>query len=228
MAIADNLAAVRSRIADACRAVGRDEDAVRLLPMSKTHPVADILDARAAGIVRFGENRPQELSTKAEALADTDVELAFVGHLQTNKAKVVAESAAEFQALDSLRVARELDRRCVALDRSLDVLVQVNTSSEPQKFGIEPAEALSFARELAAFDALRVRGLMTMAINSPDDAVVAACFDRLVGVQRVLRDEGAPGTWDELSMGMSGDFELAIAHGSTCVRIGTAIFGARS
>ncbi|MDO4785064.1 MAG: YggS family pyridoxal phosphate-dependent enzyme [Propionibacteriaceae bacterium] len=227
MAIADNLAAVRARIAAACLAAGRDPAGVRLLPMSKTHPPEALLEARAAGVRRFGENRPQELAEKARALAGTDIEWAFAGHLQTNKAKLIATYAAEFQALDSLRLAADLDRRCQEVGRQLDVLVQVNTSGEPQKHGIEPGAALEFAAGLAAFDALRVRGLMTMAINSPDPARVAACFDRLAEVQTRLR-EASGGGWEELSMGMSGDFELAIARGATCVRVGTAVFGTRS
>lgn len=227
MAIADNLAAVRSRIAAACLSAGRDPSSVRLLPMSKTHPAEALLEAREAGVRRFGETRPQELAAKARVLAGTGIEWAFAGHLQTNKAKLVAEYAAEFQALDSLRLAAELDRRCHAAGRQLDVLIQVNTSREPQKNGIEPATALGFAAELEAFDALRVRGLMTMAINSADSAEVAACFDRLTEVQARLREKTAGG-WEELSMGMSGDFEVAIAHGSTCVRIGTAVFGTRA
>lgn len=226
MAVADNLAAVRVRIAAACLAAGRDPASVRLLPMSKTHPPEALREARAAGVLRFGENRPQELAAKARALAGTDIELAFAGHLQTNKAKLVVDYAAEFQALDSLRLAADLDRRCQAAGKQLDVLVQVNTSGESQKYGIEPGAALEFAAGLAAFDALRVRGLMTMAINSSDTARVAACFDRLAEVQARLR-EAAGGGWEELSMGMSGDFELAIARGATCVRIGTAIFGTR-
>lgn len=226
MALAERIAAIQEQIAQACLAAGRTTDSVRLLPMSKTQPIETILAARRSGLQTFGENRPQELAAKAIELADTDIKLCFVGHLQTNKARLVAQYATEFQALDSQRLAIELDRRCHAIGRQLDVLVQVNTSDESQKYGIQPADALGFARGIASCDALRVRGLMTLAINSDQRAVVERCFARLVEVQTQLQDAtGSP--WDELSMGMSGDFDLAIACGSTCVRIGTAIFGHR-
>ena len=152
----------------------------------------------------------------------------MIGHLQSNKAKLVAEFASEFQGLDSLPLAAELERRLQAAGRRLDVLIQVNSSGEDSKFGLPPAEVTAFASALAPFDALRVRGLMTLALPSPDADQVAACFQRVLAVQRDLRDAALDGqSFDELSMGMSGDFELAIAHGSTQVRIGTAIFGAR-
>ena len=228
--IAANIATVRAKIDAACTAAGRPSGSVRLLPVSKTRPASDVLAAHAAGCTQFGENKAQEASAKALELADVPgLEWVMIGHLQSNKAKLVASFAAEFQALDSLGVAAELDRRLQAAGRTLDVLVQVNSSGEDSKFGLAPAAVPGFARELTAFDALRVRGLMTLAVASPDPEQVAACFERVVDVQRRLRDAALPGqSWDELSMGMSGDFELAVAHGATVVRIGTAIFGARS
>jgi pyridoxal phosphate enzyme (YggS family) len=228
--IAANLAAVRARIDAACVGVGRAPESVRLLPVSKTRPVADVLAAHAAGYSRFGENKAQDAAAKVSGLVDVPgLEWVMIGHLQTNKAKLVASFAAEFQALDSLGVAAELDRRLQALGRGLDVLIQVNSSAEESKFGLTPADAPAFARALTPFASLRVRGLMTLALPSPDPAQVAACFARVVDVQQRLRDAALPGqTYDELSMGMSGDFELAIAHGATVVRIGTAVFGART
>lgn len=225
--ISANIADIRQRIADACRKVGRDAAEVRLLPVSKTQPVSALIAARDAGITRFGENRVQELVAKAAELPD--VEFALIGPLQSNKIKQVAETAVEFQGLETLKVAAGLDRRLQSLGRSLDVLVEVNTSGEDSKFGLPPAEVPGFARELAAFDSLKVRGLMTIAAPGPDLARVGACFELLRGLRDQLRDEQAAGSdWPELSMGMSGDFELAIAHGATCVRIGTAVFGQRS
>ena len=228
--IAANLATVRARIDAACAAAGRPSGSVRLLPVSKTRPASDVLAAHAAGCTRFGENKAQEAQAKAAELAGVPgLEWVMIGHLQSNKAKLVARFATEFQALDSLPLAAELDRRLQAQGRRLDVLVQVNSSGEDSKFGLPPEAVPGFARELAAFGALRVRGLMTLALPSSDPARVAACFGRVVDVQRRLRDGARPGqSWDELSMGMSGDFELAIAHGATEVRIGTAIFGARA
>lgn len=228
--IAANIAAVRTRIADACAAAGRPADSVRLLPVSKTRPARDVLAAHAAGCVRFGENKAQDLQAKAVALADTPgLEWVMLGHLQSNKAKLVARFADEFQALDSLSVAAVLDRQLQALGRPLDVLIQVNSSGEDSKFGLPPAGVVDFASGLRQFGALQVRGLMTLALPSSDAGQVAACFVRMQRTQDRLRQAAVPGqSYDELSMGMSGDFELAIAHGATQVRIGTAIFGQRS
>ena len=227
--IAANVRAVRARIDAACLAAGRDPGSVRLLPVSKTRPAADVLAAHSAGCTRFGENKAQEASAKAAELSAVEgLEWVMIGHLQSNKAKLVAQFAAEFQALDSVPLAAELDRRLEAAGRRLDVLVQVNSSGEDSKFGLPPDEVPGFAAALQPFDRLRVRGLMTLALPSPDPHQVAACFRRMRHVQRLLRDAGLLGqAWDELSMGMSGDFELAIAHGATQVRIGTAIFGRR-
>lgn len=224
--IARNIADVEQRIAAAATRAGRQAGEVRLLPVSKTKPPADILEVRGLGYRRFGENKVQEAHAKWAELSDTDIEWAVIGHLQTNKARVVAQFAAEFQALSALKLAAELDKRLQAEGRRLEVLVQVNSSDEPQKYGLPPAEVLAFTRELAAFDALDVKGLMTLALFTDDAERVRACFEVMAQVQRELRDADGGG-WDELSMGMSGDFELAIEHGATCVRVGQAIFGSR-
>lgn len=233
MGIAENLVAVRDRIDRACLDAGRDPAEVRLLPVSKTKPASALVAARTLGHRRFGENKVQEVVAKSAELAGTDIEFAVIGHLQSNKAKVVAELASEFQALDSVSLARELNKRCVAAGRRLDVLLQVNSSGETSKFGVPPLEVLSVARQLVHFDALNLRGLMTLAVPSPDPAPVLACFDRMLLAQSQLRDaglvagDGAELSWDELSMGMSTDLELAIARGATCVRVGRSIFGER-
>jgi len=225
-----NLAAVRARIAAACQRVGRDPASVRLLPVSKTKGEATIRLAYAAGCREFGENKPQEAYRKWEAMADlTDLRWSVIGHLQTNKAKLVARCAAEFQALDSLRVAEALDRRLQAEGRALDVLVQVNTSGEASKYGLSPADAAAFLHALPAFAALRVRGLMTLAILSAEPARVRRCFVLLRDLRDRLRAAAPDGiALDELSMGMSGDYEIAIEEGATVVRVGQAIFGARA
>ena len=177
----------------------------------------------------LGENKVQELQAKwAETHDDLpDLQWAAIGHLQTNKAKIVAELATEFHALDSLRLAAELDKRLATAGRTLRVLVQVNSSGEESKYGLDPDEVPAFAEQLAAHPRLEVAGLMTLAVNSPDLRMVAENFTAMTNLQDRLRSVGAPGRWDELSMGMSGDFELAIEHGATCVRVGTAIFGVR-
>lgn len=220
-----NLQHVQQRIVAACEAAGRSADEVRLLPVSKTKPASMVRELADAGMVRFGENRVQEARDKARELSDVpNISWSIIGHLQTNKAKFLPEFAAEFQALDSIRLATELNERFAAAGRSLDVLIEVNSSGEAAKFGVPPEDVVEFAAQLSPFEALQVRGLMTIA----EREVPANSFSVMVGLRTRLRDtDGLPGSFDELSMGMSGDFETAIAHGATCVRVGTAVFGHR-
>lgn len=226
------LAETRERIDAAALAAGRDPSEVRLLAVSKTVPVERLEHAVDAGATYLGENKVQEAKSKAAWFAehrpDLDVRWAVIGHLQTNKAKDVAAFAHEFHALDSLKVAEALDRRLQALGRSLDVYVQVNSSGEASKFGLAPEEVEAFVAQLPSYETLRVVGLMTLATNTDDPDVVRNCFVTM----RTLRDRLAETAPDgigirELSMGMSGDLELAVAEGATVVRIGTAIFGRR-
>lgn len=228
--LSQNLAAIHSRIADACERVGRDPSSVRLLPVSKTVSEDRIRLAYAAGCREFGENKTQEAVRKWEAMTDlADLRWSVIGHLQTNKAKTVARFAAEFQALDSLRVAEALERRLQIEGRSLDVFVQVNTSGEASKYGLAPEEVPAFIQQLPAFGALRVRGLMTLALLSAETVRVRRCFALLRNLRDRMRQEAPNGIClDELSMGMSGDFEIAIEEGATVVRVGQAIFGARA
>nr|WP_211187329.1 YggS family pyridoxal phosphate-dependent enzyme [Achromobacter sp. Bel] len=225
-----NLAAVHARIAAACGRVGRDPAGVRLLPVSKTKPEVSIRLAHAAGCRLLGENKPQEAYRKWEATQDLhDLQWSVIGHLQTNKAKLVARFASEFQALDSLRVAEALERRLQAEGRALDVFVQVNTSGEASKYGLHPDDVSAFLRALPGFPALRVRGLMTLALFSAEAERVRQCFVLLRHLRDQLRQDAPAGiSLDELSMGMSGDFEIAIEEGATVVRVGQAIFGARA
>lgn len=224
-----NLAAVQARIRAACHRVGRDFATVRLLPVSKAKPEVSLRMAHAAGCRMLGENKVQEAYRKWEAMQDlTDLRWSIIGHLQSNKAKLVARFAAEFQALDSLRVAEALDRRLQVEGCSLDVFVQVNTSGEASKYGLAPEDVPAFIQKLPAFTALRVRGLMTLARFSSDAAQVRPCFVRLRTLRDRLRQCAPAGIGlDELSMGMSGDYEIAIEEGATVVRVGQAIFGAR-
>ncbi len=224
-----NLEGVRARIDAAAQRAGRDPSQVRLLPVSKTVPEERLRLAVAAGCRQLGENKVQEAKRKHANLADLEVAWSVIGHLQTNKARDVAAFAAEFQALDSLRVAEALDRRLQAAGRSLDVYVQVNTSAEESKFGLAPEQVPAFLTELPRFSSLRVRGLMTLAIFSSDAERVRQCFRVLRTLRDRVRDDApdlvGPG---ELSMGMSGDYEIAVEEGATCVRVGQAIFGARA
>ena len=225
-----NVEAIQARIAAACARTGRDPAGVRLLPVSKTVAEPRLRAAYAVGMRELGENKVQEAMAKSEAMADLgDLRWVLIGHLQTNKAKYAARFASEFQALDSLRVAQALDTQLQKHGRALDVLVQVNTSGEASKFGLSPDQVVPFVQQLPAFSSLRVRGLMTLALFSDDEALVRPCFVRLRELRDRLRQEAPDGiAMDELSMGMSGDFELAIAEGATTVRVGTAIFGSRN
>ena len=227
--VAAGLAAVQSRIDAACAKVGRDPQDVRLMAVSKTHPASVLREAYEAGCRLFGENKAQEAAAKADELADlTDLRWAYIGHLQTNKIKDVARFAAEFHALDSIKVARTLDARLDDLGRPLDVFIEVNSSGEESKFGLSPDEVTAFAQQLTLYPRLRVRGLMTLAANSSDEQEVRACFRRMQELQAQLRGlASAAGSYDEMSMGMSGDLELAVEHGATTVRVGQALFGAR-
>ncbi len=193
-----NLAAVQARMDAACQRAGRDPATVRLLPVSKTKPEASLRLAYAAGCRMLGENKVQEAHDKWEAMQDlADLRWSVIGHLQTNKAKLVARFAAEFQALDSLRVARALDRHLQNEGRSLDVFVQVNTSGEASKYGLTPDDVAGFIKELPTFSALRVRGLMTLALFSAEAERVRQCFVVLRSLREQLRQSTPEGDQPE-------------------------------
>lgn len=224
-----NLAAVRERIARAARSVGRDPEAVRLLPVTKTIPAERLRLAIAAGVDTLGENKVQEAQAKHEEFKQDYPHLRYsvIGPLQRNKAKFVAQFADEFHALDSLRLAETLQSRLEAEDRHLDVFIQVNTSGEESKSGIEAAEAAELLAALKPLDRLKPVGLMTMAANTSDESSIRASFTLLRETLAELQAAGAPEEFAQLSMGMSGDFEIAIQEGATVVRVGQGIFGAR-
>ena len=223
--LAANWADVRRRVDAACRKAGRDPAEVSILPVSKTFDADVVRAAAALGLRRFGENKVQEIRDKSGLLADCGIAWVVIGHLQTNKAKDVARLASEVQSLDRLELAEALHRRLQLEGRSLDVLVQVKTSPEESKHGLPPAELPAFLDSLRQYNSLRVRGLMTMATHSDDPAEVRACFRRLRELRDAMQERGHD--LPRLSMGMSGDFPLAIAEGATEVRIGSAIFGPR-
>lgn len=222
-----NLDEVEARIAAACARSGRPRSSVRLLPVSKTVPSEVVRLAVELGLSMLGENKVQEAQGKARDLADLGVAWSVIGHLQTNKAKAMIAFASEFQALDSLRLASLLHDHLTAADRSLDVFVQINTSDEESKYGIAPHEAEGFVRELERFPTLRPKGLMTLAVLNGGSEEVRACFRRLRAVRDSLGRTAPESGLDLLSMGMTGDFEIAIEEGADIVRVGQAIFGKR-
>jgi pyridoxal phosphate enzyme (YggS family) len=223
--LAANWTNVRSRVDQACRDAGREPGTVNILPVSKTFAPELIRAAVGLGLHRFGENKAQEVRDKSPVLADCGIEWVMIGHLQTNKAKDVARLASEVQSLDRLELAQALHHRLEQEGRVIDVLVQVKTSDEPSKYGLAPDQLPTFLDQLQEFRTLRIRGLMTLAVQSDKSDEVRACFH----VLRELRDQAIARGHDlpRLSMGMSGDFPLAIAEGATEVRIGSAIFGTR-
>lgn len=224
--VLERLAAVQERIARACEVAGRDPSEVALLPVSKTRSAAEIEPVVAVGCARMAENRVQEVVAKAPELPS--VSWTLIGPLQSNKMTKVVQLVDQFQALDSLELAAGLDRRLETAGRDLEVMVQVNTSGEQTKSGLVPAEVLDFCAKLSEYKRLRPVGLMTIATNTDDQDEVARCFTELARLREELRQGQVAGSeWPELSMGMSADLETAIAHGSTMVRIGRAIFGER-
>ena len=226
--IKDNLSTVQKNIAAACIRAGRESSSVRLLPVTKTVSAERLRLAYAAGCLEMGENKIQEAREKSETLKDLNIKWAIIGHLQTNKAKYLARFANEFQALDSLKVAAELDKRLQTEGRSMDVYVQVNSSNESSKFGLAPDDVRAFVDQLPNYSSLRIKGLMTLAIFSTDHNRVRECFIKMRTIRDMLRQEAPAGlSFEELSMGMSGDYELAIEEGATVVRVGQAIFGKR-
>ena len=232
MPITENVAVVRERIARAVKRAGRRTEDIALMAVSKTNPPENIRAAYDAGLRLFGENRVEEFAGKAEALRDLhDAEWHMIGHLQTNKAARTAELFHAVDSVDSLKLAEKLDAAARNLGRKLNVLVEINVGGETAKSGVAPdsqdlEELLSAAPRL---EALRFRGLMTVPPFADDPERARPYFRKL----RELRDTIAARnlsavSMDQLSMGMSHDFETAIEEGSTCVRVGTAIFGERT
>jgi pyridoxal phosphate enzyme (YggS family) len=227
-----NVERVRERIARAATDAGRDPASVRLLVATKTQPAEAVLAAVAAGVDLVGENRVQELVAKAPALHDAvatgRLRTHLIGHLQSNKVNAVVGLASCVESVDSLALARRLSRRAETVDADLDVMVQVNVSGEESKSGIAPDDAVDLALAVAALPRIHLTGFMTIGARTTDDTTVRRGFACL----RDLRDDvrgrvsGTSGA-RELSMGMSGDLELAVAEGATIVRVGTAIFGDR-
>lgn len=227
--IADRLARVRDRIAAAAQSVGRDPAEVHLLLAVKTQTPEAVLAAIDAGAHLLGHNRAQELVAMGPALAGAPHQMHFIGHLQSNKIHQALPWVACVQSVDSPLLATRLDRAAGHAGRSLDVFLQVNTSGEETKWGVDPRQALDLAYAIGALPHLRLRGLMTIGANTPDTDEVRASFERLAQIRAAVLASGAPGTDHavELSMGMSGDLEHAVAAGSTMVRIGSAVFGPR-
>ena len=224
--LADALPRVRARIAEAARAVGRDPAGVRLVAVTKSHPLDAVRAALALGLTDLGENRVAELSHKVGAIGRDGVAWHMIGHVQSRKARDAAALADWVHSVDSLKLAERLGGAAAAAGRTLAVLVQVNTSGEASKEGLGPAQAAEVVIAIAELPGLRVEGLMTMAPLTDDERVQGGTFARLRELSDRLRSASAR-VGPELSMGMTNDLAVAIREGSTMVRIGTALFGER-
>ncbi len=231
MSIAENVAAVQTRIAAAARRAGRKPDEITLMAVSKTFTPDHIREAYAAGLRVFGENRVQEFAGKADALRDlADGEWHLIGHLQTNKAAKAAELFSAVDSIDSVRLAEKLNSAAEKSSKNLSVLIEINVGGEEAKSGVAPSssdleEILSTASQ---WKNLSVRGLMTIPPFTEDPAGARPFFRQLRELLDRIAERHLPSvSMEVLSMGMSHDFEVAIEEGSTCVRVGTAIFGER-
>lgn len=229
-AIADNLERIRTELNTAATAAGRDPASVQLLAVSKTKPAAMVAEAMDAGQLHFGENTIQDAQTKIPVLADRKPVWHFIGHLQTNKAKFIPGQFQWLHTLHSLELATKLSNRLEMAKAPLNTLIQVNITRDQRKHGLLPDDVDAFMGQLltAAPSNLKLRGLMTIGLQSTDSTELRKAFSDL----RELRDQlasryGLP-LFDQLSMGMSNDYREAIAEGATWVRIGSAIFGSRS
>jgi PLP dependent protein len=226
--IPQRLARIRERIADAAGRAGRNPSDVRLIAVSKTHPIDAIRAAADAGQLDFGENKVQEALQKIAQSTDTRLRWHLIGHLQSNKARKAAQVAGSIHAIDSIELLNRVDQAAREAERTVDVLIQVDLALEDTKHGA-PVEAIpALVQAAAACSAARLTGLMLLPplADNPDDA--RPWFQRLRGLRDELIATGAPADrLRELSMGMSHDFEVAIEEGATMVRVGTAIFGER-
>jgi len=232
MSISQNISEVRDRIASAARRAGRRPEEIALMAVSKTHPPERIREAHAAGLRLFGENRVQEFAGKASALADLQgAEWHMIGHLQTNKASKATELFNAVDSVDSVKLAEKLDGAARSLSRKLAVLIEINVGGESAKSGVAPDSRELEDLLLAAprFEALEFRGLMTVPPFTDDPDEARPYFRKLRDLRDTISKRELPSvSMDALSMGMSHDFEVAIEEGSTCIRVGTAIFGERS
>lgn len=227
--LVDRLNEVHERIARACERAGRDPAEVTLVAVTKTVPPDRVSEAIRAGVRHIGENRVQEAREKFPLIEGAGVVRHLVGRLQTNKARYVPGLFDWVHSLDRLELAQALGGRAVREGRTVDCLVQVNVSGEESKQGVEPERALELVAALAKVEGIRVRGLMTMAPLTGDMRVVRPVFSGLRELAETIDRARIPGvSMEHLSMGMSNDFEVAIEEGATMVRVGSAIFGARS
>ncbi|MCB0512191.1 MAG: YggS family pyridoxal phosphate-dependent enzyme [Bacteroidetes bacterium] len=227
--IVENILNIKNKITNACIKANRNPNEVRLLLATKTVSPENIKIAIASGETLIGENKIQELKEKFEDLQSISHEKHFIGHLQTNKIKDILKYGVTcVQSLDRIELAEKLHQRLSVEKKQLDVFIQVNTSAEESKFGVTPEQAIELIKSVAKFDTLKIKGLMTIGLFSAEKEKVRLCFKLLKNLKQEIIAQNIPNIdIQELSMGMSGDLEIAIEEGATIVRVGTAIFGSR-
>lgn len=227
--IADNISKIKARIENACKYSNRDPKEVKLLLATKTVSSERIKKAFSCGETLIAENKVQEIKQKFEDLSVCTFQQHFIGHLQTNKIKdILKYNISCVHTIDRIELAEKLHNRLRLENKTMDVLIQVNTSNESSKFGISPDEAINLIMQVSEFSTLKIKGLMTIGLFSADAYKVRECFKLLKSIQQKVSEIHLPNVeMKELSMGMSGDLEIAIEEGSTIIRVGTAIFGER-
>lgn len=228
MSITENLSIVENKIAAACKRAGRERDEVKLIAVSKTQPVEAIREAIEYGINSFGENRVQELREKTEIIKD-NLDWHLIGHLQTNKVKYVVGKVSLIHSLENIRLAEALDKEAAKLGITVDVLAEINVAKEASKFGVNPEDAENFIREVSKFPNINIKGLMTVAPYTDISEENRKYFRQLKKIMVDLNSKNIHNvSMNVLSMGMTGDYEVAIEEGATLVRVGTGIFGSRN
>lgn len=227
--IKSNIENIKTKINNSCKISNRNEEDVKLIAVTKTVDIDAINEAIKCGATDVGENKPQELSRKFEVIGDK-VRWHLIGSLQTNKVKYIIDKVYMIHSIDRLSLCDEIQKRAEKIGRTINCLVQVNISKEDSKHGIYEEDAINFVKTIANdYPNIRIKGLMTMAPNTDDKELIRSVFRKLKSLSIAIDHENIEGvSMDELSMGMSNDFEIAVEEGATFVRVGTSIFGKRN
>lgn len=226
--IRNNIETVKKHMEAACEKCGRAEEEVRLIAVSKTKPLPALQEAYDCGCRDFGENKVQELVEKYEALPK-DIRWHMIGHLQRNKVKYIVDKVFLIHSVDSLRLAQEIEKEAAKLEKTVNILIEVNVAEEESKFGVKAEEVLTLAEEVAKMPHIRVKGLMTIAPYVEDAEENRQYFEKLKKIYVDIIHKNIDNVFmEELSMGMTGDYEVAISEGATYIRVGTGIFGERN
>lgn len=228
LSVAQVVRELQEQIAQTCIACGRAPDEVRFMAVTKTVPPERVNEAIDAGITLLGENKAQELLSKYELYHRDRAEIHFIGHLQSNKVRQIVDKVSMIQSLDSVPLAQEIERQCAKVGKIMDCLAEVNVGGELSKSGVAPEQLLEFLQRMSAFSHLRVRGIMAIPPICDSECEQERIFSQLQQLFIDMKGQNVDNvTMEVLSMGMSGDYRLAIKHGATLVRLGTILFGER-